>query len=76
MFNRYAMSNKENSSQAFTFDQDEKELTIDALHKAIAICDWDNFLREEYENPKAQISYLYALIEKFENQGEPINQES
>lgn len=70
------MSNKENSAQAFTLNQDEKELTLYALHKAIAICDWDNFLEDEYENPKAQISYLYALVEKFENQGTPISQQS
>lgn len=69
------MSNKETFTQAFTLNQDEKELTIDALHKAIAICGWDNFLREEYENPKAQISHIYALIEKFENQGKPTNQQ-
>ncbi|NQY30549.1 MAG: hypothetical protein HRT69_13895 [Flavobacteriaceae bacterium] len=46
------------------FSDEEKKLNIDGLESAIAICDWDNYDKEEYENPNAQISWYYSLIEK------------
>ena len=46
------------------FSDDEKKLNIDGLESAIAICDWDNYNKEDYENPKAQISWYYHLIAK------------
>lgn len=45
-------------------NREEKELMIEGIHSAIAICDWDNYNKEEYENPKAQISWYYHLISK------------
>lgn len=44
--------------------QEEKELMIEGIESAVAICDWDNYNKEEYENPKAQISWYYSLITK------------
>ena len=44
--------------------QDEKDLMVEGIESAIAICDWDNYNKEEYESPKSQISWYYSLISK------------
>tara|TARA_R110000851_G_scaffold148209_1_gene288544 strand:+ start:81 stop:389 length:309 start_codon:yes stop_codon:yes gene_type:complete len=44
--------------------KEEKDLIVEGLNSAIAICDWDNYQKEKYESPKAQVSWYYGLIEK------------
>lgn len=45
-------------------DNDEKILLRDGLASAIAICDWDNYKKDEYDHPDEQINDYYRLIEK------------
>ena len=48
--------------------KEEKDLIVEGLNSAIAICDWDNYQKEKYESPKAQVSWYYGLIEKLNNE--------